>query len=114
MLEWRNERLLPEGISMSLVMPEARRFTDPCARKARIMKKAIMAVGMKTSASSTRLTCPPDCAAMSSRVSMASDLEVDELVHDQVAHHHPADAHDQDRLGHVEMPDAAVEVGRRD
>jgi hypothetical protein len=58
MPEFRSEWLPPVDISCSLEMPAARRFTAPRTRTAVMTKNAIVAVGMKTSAITTRSVLP--------------------------------------------------------
>src|SRR5215472_13140205 len=102
----------PSESSRSAEIPAARRRTAPRTRIADMTKNATVAAGMKTSAITSTLGLTPYVDAMSSSVSIASDLEVDHLVHGEVAHHHPADRHAEGHLGDVVLPHAAVEVGR--
>jgi len=60
MPECRSDWLPPVDTSSSpAMMPAARRLTVPRTRSARMTKNAIVAVGMKTSASTTMSVPPP-------------------------------------------------------
>ncbi len=72
MPELRSEEPPPADISSSLAIPAARRFTVPRTRIARMTKKAISAVGMKTPANTSRLAAPSFVGIRSSSVSMGA------------------------------------------
>src|SRR6185369_3156923 len=94
-------------------MRAVRRLTAPRARTNAMTAKATVPVARNTSSASIRLLLSRNVLLMNS-ASIASDLEVDELVHDEVADTHPAAGEHQANLGELLIPDADVEVRRNE
>src|SRR5882724_10815229 len=105
----------PTAWPASTAMPAVRRLTAPRTRTAAITPKVKIAVARNTSTASIRAepsaNTPP---RISEIASIALDPEVDQPVHDEVAHPHPAAGDRKRLLGDVLVPDARIELRRHE
>src|SRR6187431_1063837 len=104
-LEWRNARFDVREVSSR--MRVVRRFTEARTRSASMIEKASVPAARKISNANIVLSLSPKMVIRNSN--MASNLEVHQPVHDEVADPHPAAGHGKADLGQAFVPDAGVE-----
>src|SRR5688500_14178449 len=107
MLVWRSERAPPcDCEPLSLRMPAARRLTAPRTRTADMAQNASGVVARKTNTAIRMAEWSPNISIAESSMRRASDLEIHQAIHDEVADRHPAGRAGQRHLGHVLVPHA--------